>query len=150
VACTAVVLGFIDGTIGPWLHDDEIRSLIVADVLDIHVKLATSDPFSPVLHGAIQLKASLFCAPMYNCHEENHWVCTRLGDIHYVQLNLDNQRAGLIREGEKIWCMPLHINMDSNDLNYLEVYGIVLEPTGSRHEFFRCGTFIFSSRNHAS
>jgi hypothetical protein len=116
----------------------EATMRILFDILDLDVMPATFDPFGPVLHGALRLKASLLRAVVYKSDQHPVLVCVWLGDIH-AHVNLD---VGSITEGETLFCMPLRVNVQQDSPS---VYGIVLEPAEKLGEFYRRGTFHVSN-----
>lgn len=120
----------------------EASKRIVFDILDIDVTPATFDPFGPVLHGALRLKASLLRTVVYKSDQHPTPTCVWLGDIH-AHVNLD---VGSITEGETLFCMPLHIDVQQDNPS---VYGIVLKPAEKSGEFHRRGAFFVSNMRPA-
>jgi len=135
----------LDGPVYPEMPGEpniEATTRIVFDILDIEVMLATSDPFGPILYGALRLKASLLRAVAYKSDQHPVPDCVWLGDIH-AHVTLD---VGSITEGETVFCIPLHINVRQDNPS---VYGIVLEPAENPGEFHRCGVFFVSNMRPA-
>ncbi|RMZ90673.1 hypothetical protein DV736_g2094, partial [Chaetothyriales sp. CBS 134916] len=119
----------------------EVRNHFTFDVIDIRVTLATNDPFGPVLPGAaLLLKASLLHVTVYKSDMHPVPVCIRLGGIIHAHVRLD---VGFVQEGQTLFCMPLHIDLEKN----MSLYGVVLEPVANREPgvFYRCGVFYVSN-----
>lgn len=123
---------FADVPFEPYL---ETNNRVVCTICEVDVKPATKDPFGPVLPGAaLKLEAPLLRATISITKNQHgypiYWMDNIMG-----MLNLDTRA---VQAGETLFCMPLHTHVREGSE---AIYGILMEPTGRRGHFERCGVF---------
>lgn len=114
---------------------------VVCIIHEVDIKPATADPFGPILQGAaLKLEAPLLKAMISITKNKYgspiHWINNITGEV-----NLDVRP---VQAGEIVFCMPLTIVTRQGSE---AIYGIVIEPTDSRGQFERCGTFYVAAMN---
>lgn len=119
--------------------DIEKNYRTLCNIVKVDVKLASADPFGPVLEESmIKLEAPLLRATMSITKNKAgrplHWINNIPGRV--------TPDTGSVHAGATTYCLPLSVYVHPGSEAF---YGITIEPASRKGEFHRCGTFHMTS-----